>query len=353
MAIKVGILGFAHGHVGAYCGQWKQNPNFDMEVAAGWDHDAQRLESSATSFGFKAYSDVDDLLANSGVQAVVIASETSMHADLVEKAAKAEKMIVVQKPMALTMPQADRIVDAVQKTGVPFSMAWQMRTDPQNIQMKELIKSGELGQVFTVRRRHCLGTHLWKGFSETWHANPELNRDIWADDSSHAIDFIQWMLGVPETVTAEIMSLYDPKVPSDNGVALFRYKGGPLAEVVCSFTCSASENTTEIMCEKGSIIQNYGDGPSCGVPRPADACGLKWYTVSTGQWTCSEIKSPAGHGERIAGLSGPLSDFFHGKREPICNVEDGRMSLRMTLACYVSTREGRRVNIDDKGIDKV
>ena len=353
MAIKVGILGFAHGHVGAYISQWKQKADYDIDVVSGWDHDAQRLAASASNFGLKGYVDVDDLLANSGVQAVVIAVETSMHADLVEKAAKAGKMIIVQKPMALTMPQADRIVDAVNRNGVPFTMAWQMRTDPQNIKIKELMQSGELGKVFTVRRRHGLGTHLWAGFSETWHANPELNRDIWADDASHAIDFIQWLLGAPESVTAEIMSLCDPKVPNDNGVALFRYPNGPLAEVVCSFTCPASENSTEVICEKGSIIQNYGDGTSCNVPRPADACGLKWYTVSSGQWTCSEIASPPGHGDRIAGLSGPLSDFLHGKRLPIATVEEGRMSLRMTLACYVSTREGRRVSIDDKAIAKV
>lgn len=353
MAIKVGILGFAHGHVGAYCSQWKQNPDFDIEVVSGWDHDAGRLDSSATNFGLKGYSDVDELLSDSDIQAVAIASETSMHADLVEKAAKAGKAIILQKPMALTMPQADRIVDAVNKNGVPFTMAWQMRTDPQNIQMKEILESGELGQVFMVRRRHGLGTHLWAGFSETWHAQPELNRDIWADDSSHAIDFIQWLLGVPETITAEVMSLYDPKVPMDNGMALFRYEGGPIAEVICSFTCPASENTTEIICEKGSIMQNYGDGPSCNVPRPENACGLKWFKVDTGQWTCSDIASPKGHGERIAGLSGPLSDFLHERTQAICTAEEGRTSLRMTLACYVSTWEGRRVSIDDEAIAKV
>ena len=72
---------------------------------------------------------------------------------------------------------------------------------------------------------------------------PELNRDIWADDAAHAIDFIHWLLGVPESITAEVDSLCDPRVPKDNGIAMFRYPGGPLAEVFCSFTCVAAENT--------------------------------------------------------------------------------------------------------------
>jgi predicted dehydrogenase len=104
---------------------------------------------------------------------------------------------------------------------------------------------------------------------------PEFNRDIWADDAAHAIDFIYWLLGKPETVTAEIATLFDPRMPMDNGTALFRFSGGPLAEVSCSFTCIAAENTTEVFAEKGSIIQNYGDVPSCAVPRSPEAHGLK------------------------------------------------------------------------------
>lgn len=353
MAIRVGVLGFAHGHVNAYCTQWRERPELGVSVVAGWDHEAARLKQNAEAFGFRPFADASALLSDADVDAVVVASETSLHADLVEKAAAAGKAIVVQKPLALTMAEADRIVAAVERAGVPFTVAWQMRTDPQNIQIKELIQSGVLGKVFMVRRRHSLGTHLWPGFADTWHNNPRYNRDIWADDSSHPIDFIHWLLGVPETVTAELETIFDPRVPNDNGIAIFRYPGGPLAEVVCSFTCVAHENTTEVVAERGTIIQNYGDGPSCGVPRPEGACGLKWYTVESGNWTCSEIASPPGHGHRIAGLAQPLAEFLQGRRPPICTAAEARTSLRMVLATYVSSREGRRVRLDDEAIARV
>ncbi len=353
MTVKVGILGFAHGHVNAYCAQWRDHPEYGVKVVAGWDHDAARLARNAGDFGIQPVAEVDALLSSAGIQAVVIASETSMHAGLVERAAAAGKSIIVQKPIALTLGEADRMLAAVQRSGVPFSLAWQMRVDPQNLKIKELVQNGQLGKVFMVRRRHGLATHTWPGFTDLWHAKPELNRDIWADDAAHAIDFIYWLLGAPETVTAEIMSLCDPRLPMDNGVALFRYPDGPLAEVTCSFTCPAAENTTEVIAEKGSIIQNYGDVPSCNVPRPAGACGLKWFSTATGQWTCSDIPSPAGHGERISGLAKPLAEFLRGERPAIATVEEGRVALRMTLACYVSVREGRRVSLDDVLISKV
>lgn len=352
MTVKIGILGFAHGHVSTYCTKWTQDPSFGIKVAAGWDHDAERLAQKTSEFGCQAYDALDDFLAQPDMAAVMIGAETSMHADVVEKAAAAGKVIALQKPLAITMAEAKRIVDAVNRHGVPFTMAWQMRVDPQNIQMKELITSGALGKIFMVRRRHGLPSQRWD-VANMWHFDPALNRDIWADDAAHPIDFIYWLLGEPESVTAEMTSLSHPSVPNDNGVALFRYANGVLAEVSCSFACLAAENTTEIIGMKGSAVQNYGDVPSCNVPRPADAAGLKWFTDNHGDWTTSDIASPANHGERIATLAQPLADFFYGRRPPIATAEEGRTALRMVLACYVSSYEGRRVGLDDPAIEQV
>ncbi len=347
MSIQAGILGFAHGHVNFYITQWQAHPEYDLQVTAGWDHDPARLATAVKTFGIHPCDSVDELLSRQDVQAVVITAETSLHAELVEKAAAAGKPIVLQKPLALTLPQADRIVAAVERSGVPFSMSWQMRVDPQNLKMKEIVESGVLGKLFMVRRRHGLTLLGLPGFTDLWHVKPEYNRDIWADDASHAVDFIYWLLGKPETVTAEIASFADPKLPMNNGMAVFRYSDGPLAEVFCSFTCVAAENTTEIFAEKGSIIQNYGDVPSCNVPRPAGAPGLKWFLTERSDWTTSDIASPPMHIARIDNLARPLADFLNGRRPPLANAEDGRMVLRMVLATYLSNREGRRVSVDD------
>jgi predicted dehydrogenase len=352
MSINVGIMGFAHGHVNAYCTQWTQKQDYQIKLVAGWDHDAARLAHSAATFGVQPHDSLDAFLAHPGLQGVVIASETSMHAVLVEKAAAAGMTIALQKPLALTLAEADRIVAAVERHHVNFTLAWQMRVDPQNIAIKELIESGQLGRMFMVRRRHGLPSQLWD-IGAMWHFDPALNRDIWADDAAHPIDFVHWLLGVPDSVTAELSANYIPQVPNANGIALFRYADGLLAEVSCSFSCLAAENTTEVIGERGSVVQNYGDVPSCNVPRLPDAVGLKWYTADKQGWTFSDIATPANHGARIAGLSGPLADFLHGRRPPIASAAEGRISLRMTLACYVSSREGRRVRIDDDSIREV
>jgi predicted dehydrogenase len=350
MEIKVGILGFAHGHVESYLNVWKNDSRLGVKVIAGWDYDRERLSRAVQKHQIIGYDTPEELLDNADVQAVVITVETAYHADLVEKAAAAGKAIVLQKPLALTIEQGERIVAAVKKHSVPFTMAWQMRVDAQNLRMKEMIDREELGKVLTVRRRHGLTTHTWVGFEDTWHNSPTLNRDIWADDTSHPIDWINSLFGAPESVTAEVMTLVNPKVPNDNGVVIFRYPNGPLVEVSCSFTCLAAVGDTEIICEKGTIVHNFGDAPSCSISRPEGVTGLLWYSNDVKKWENSNIPTPPDHWSRIAALAKPLAEFLHGERPPIATAEEALISLRMVLATYVSSHEGRRVSIYDEAI---
>jgi predicted dehydrogenase len=349
--MKLGVLGFAHGHVNAYCREWKADPDLGVEVVAGWDHDAQRAAKAAKQHGVAVFDSPEALLEKGEVQAVVVAAETSLHAELVEKAAAAGKAVVLQKPMALALEEADRIVAAVEKAGVSFTMAWQMRADRQNLKMREMVESGKLGKLLMVRRRHGLATQKFPGFEDSWHANPELNRDIWADDAAHPIDFIYWLLGKPESVTAEISSMLNPKVPNDNGVALFRYADGLLAEVCCSFVCLAHEPTTELIGEKGVLIQNYGDGPSSNCERPPEGIELKWFSAESGKWEVLDVPGYGRQGDRIAGLAEPLAAFLNGRRAPIATAEEGRDTLRMMLGCYESSDEGKRVPLNFSGTD--
>lgn len=341
--IRIGILGFAHGHIGSIAGQWKEHPEYGVELVCGWDHDSARGRKNCDQFGLTQYDTVDALL-QSGIDAVIITSETNRHAFLAEQAAAAKKNIILYKPMALTMEEADRIVRAVEENGVRFTMAWQMRTDPQNQKIRQLIQTEELGKPCLYRRRHALPTHIWPDFENTWHADPVQNRDIFADDSAHPFDMMQWIFGMPESVSCEMSTMINPKIPNDNAVALFKYASGMIAEITCSFTCSASEITTEVYCSNGTIQQYFGDNPGTRLPRNQNMPGLKWFREGDTDWTDSGIPSPAGHGARLGWQAKPPADFLLGG-DPICTAEEGRNSLRLVLACYVSAREGRRVPV--------
>lgn len=344
--MKIGILGFAHGHVNAYCSQWQQHPELDIQVIAAWDHDADRLATAAQQYGLQPCSSAAELLARDDLNAVVVASETSMHAEFVEQAAAAGKAIVLQKPMSLTLAEADRITDAVSTAQVPFTMAWQMRVDPENLRMKELIDTGVLGRLYQIRRRHCLGVLLNPAFESSWHVAPQYNRDIFADDAAHAIDFIYWLLGPPQAVTARLATAHKATMPNDHGLVIFEYADGLLAEVSSSFASAAGENTTEIVGDKGVLIQNYGDAPSSTTRFDDDAPSMKWYVNEQQAWVVSDTPAPRTQGDRIGGLAAPLAEFLHGRRPPLATADEGHAVLRLVLACYESHETGRRVLLD-------
>src|SRR5439155_6622955 len=104
------------------------------------------------------------------------------------------------KPMALSVADCGRITRAVETAGVPFSMAFQMRHDPANLQMRALVQDGTLGKIGILRRRHCLSLLFNTGFvtgPSRWHIDPHLNMGMFMDDAVHAADYLRWMLGEP------------------------------------------------------------------------------------------------------------------------------------------------------------
>ncbi len=276
----------------------------------------------AAQYGLQTCETAAGLLERDDLDAVVVASETSLHADLAV---------------------GEQIAAAVNAIRVPFTMAWQMRVDPENLKMRELIADGVLGRKYQIRRGHCLGMLLNPAFESSWHVDPEYNRDIFADDAAHAIDFIYWLLGMPQTVTARMTTAHKVTMPNDHGVALLEYPHGLLAEVSSSFAAIAGENTTEIVGEKGVLVQNYGDAPSAAKRFDPNAPSMKWYVREADEWVVSEVDAPKAQGERIAGLAGPLAEFLHGRRPPLATVEDGLNALRIVLACYEANETGRRV----------
>ncbi|MBR4235236.1 MAG: Gfo/Idh/MocA family oxidoreductase [Clostridia bacterium] len=349
--IKLGIIGLAHGHVYSIAGEWlRGGEKYGVLPVSYFEADDARCADAVKRLpGLVRESSVETLL-QSDIKAVLITCETAYHAEMAEKAARAGKDIIMYKPMALTMSEADRIVRAVNENRVRFTLAWQMRCDAQNIRMKQICQSGELGDVYMFRRRHGLSVHTWQGFENTWHNDARLNRDIFADDSSHPIDLMHWIFGMPETVMCEMSTMHDDRVKNDNGAALFKYANGMIAEITLCFTTCAADPTTEIYLSEGTVIQRYGDAPGTKLPQSGE--GLRYYKNGDKDWTASAIPSPASQGERLAAQAGPLAAFLNGGA-PVCSAEEAKDSLRLVLSCYLSAREGRRVSVNDDRIYEI
>ncbi|MGD9518078.1 MAG: Gfo/Idh/MocA family protein [Armatimonadota bacterium] len=348
--VGIGIISFAHGHVSSYCSEWvKRN---DVRLVAAWDDNVERGQAAAAQFGTKFETDLDALVSNPEIDLIAVASETAKHADHVVAAVRAGKDVLLQKPMALSLADCNRIIEAVDRAGVWFAMAYQMRYDPSNQKIRKLVQDGTLGQISLLRRRHCIPALFNEAFitgASNWHIRPEMNMGMFMDDASHAADFIYWVLGRPKSCIAEIVAAYiDPAVtPDDLGVAIYRYDDNKLAVLTNSSITWAGENTTEVYGDRGVLIQNHDDGPSTGL-KPPGAIALKLFLQEQADkgWQDLGLEIPDGHGRRIAAVaSGVLADYRAGDIR--CSSREGRVSIEMVLAAYKSAAEGRRVMIDE------
>ena len=342
---RIGILSFAHGHVNSYAAQILTFP--DAQLVGAWDHDSERGIAQCKQFDIPFYKDIDEFLALQHLDCVIVASETNRHTDLCIRAMEAGKAVLLQKPMAITLADCDRIIETANRTGVWFSLAFQMRCDPQNIKMRELVQSGSLGKIGLIRRRHCIPVLFHKSFYEggsKWHIDPVANKGMFFDDAIHPFDWLLWTTGrKPTTVYAEIDNVLTNVAPDDTGIALFRFDDGLMAEVTNSSVTWAAENTTEIYGDKGVLIQNFGDAPSCQY-QPENAAGLKLFLALEPEkgWQVLDVPTPKSHGERIAGVARPFIDSLSAG-VPMCTAEEGRISVELSLACYHASSNGSKV----------
>ena len=342
--VGIGILSYAHGHANVYCQVMRGFD--DVDLIAAWDDNIERGRQAAKTFGLEYRPQVEDVLDDPRVDAVIVTMETNRHAEFIERAAAAGKHILCQKPLATTLADCDRISAAARRYGVKFSMAFQMRHDPVNQKIKELLEAGAVGRVAVVRRRHAINVLLNPDFVNgptRWHLDPTANIGMFFDDATHAADWFYWLLGDPRSVVAEIDRVVTDVAPDDNGVAIYRFQRGEIGILFNSSTTIAGVNTTEIYGAEGVIIQDYGDAPSTSAPRPPNAAPLRLIRTGENKWTEFNLPIPKSQAERLAAVPRPFIDYVRGLTDQTISAEEGRKSVEMVLGAYRSAAEGKRV----------
>jgi predicted dehydrogenase len=344
--LGIGILSFAHGHANVYCQVIKDFA--DAELVAAWDDNPTRGGAACERYSIPLRASPAAVMDDPNIDAVIVTCETNRHAELIEQAAAAGKHILCQKPLATTLEDCDRIIAAVKRYGVKFSIAYQMRHDPVNQKIKELLDAGAVGKVALVRRRHSIGVLLDPNFvngPSRWHMDPVANIGMFFDDATHAADWFYWMLGKPRSVMAEIDNVVTNVAPDDNGVAIYRFAHGEIGTLVNSSTTLAAIGTTEIYGDEGTLVHDYGDAPSTNFPRPANAIPLRLMRKGESTWTEFPIPLPKNHAERLAAIPRPFVDYVLGRSEKTVSAEEGRVAVEMVLAAYQSAKEGRRIEL--------
>ncbi|MEM1509939.1 MAG: Gfo/Idh/MocA family oxidoreductase [Thermofilaceae archaeon] len=230
--LKFAILSFAHVHAWSYARVLKSLE--EAELVAIYDDDPERLKRAAETYRVKdLYSDYQRLLKREDIDAVIIASENAKHAELAIAAAEAGKHMIVEKPLATTLKDAERMIRAAEKAGVKLQQAFVMRYHDVTVMVKNIIEQGAVGRILAITT-----TNHGK-FPDLWFDDPKLaGGGAVMDHVVHTADLIRWYTGKEvDEVYAVIGRNIRPQLRSEDCALIsLKFESGAIGSIDCSWS---------------------------------------------------------------------------------------------------------------------
>lgn len=278
-------------------------------------------------------SDTATALADPKVGAVIIASSTDTHADLVIAAARAGKAIFCEKPIDLSLPRVDACLDAVAKAGVPMLVGFNRRFDPSFAELHRRIGAGAIGAVEQV-----VITSRDPGPPPVSYI--KVSGGLFRDMTIHDFDMARWMLGEePTEVFAYGATLVDPAIGQagdiDSAMVLLKTASGRMAHINNSRRASYGyDQRVEVHGSAGRLIAGNR------TPTTVELADANAVTADKPLHFFLERYADA---YRIE-LNAFLDAVANGTKMPI-GAEDGRQALVLADAAVESLRTGRPVKV--------
>ena len=303
-------------------------------VAVGHRNPA-RFDEISQRFGVPA-KPFDDLLADPAVDAVCICTPSGQHAQQTIAAAANGKHVLVEKPMALSLADADAMIAACRENGVQLGVCLQRRAEPLFRRIHDAIHSGDLGEI-------TLGVVTMPYYrDEAYYAQAEW-RGTWALDGGgvlmnqgiHIIDLLLWFLGDPVQVHAFADCRHRSVEIEDTAAAVLRFANGSLATITATVAAEPGfPHRLEIYGTNGGI-QIEGESVLRWNLADAAKATVEPWPVATEQVDPGMAGDP--RGISTSGHIAILKDFIAGIRrgaDPVINGAEGRRSLSTILSVY-------------------
>ena len=258
--LAVGVIGagvIGQSHIQAI----EESKN--VRLVAVMDIDAGRAERAGGEHGAKAYMSVDALLEDRAVQAVHVCSPHNQHADQVTAAAQSGKHVLVEKPMALTLPDCDRMIAACRRAGTVLMVGQVLRHFPVNLKIRELITDGTIGNVgHLMRRRHSyFDTTRPQSSYGSWYLDLDVGGIcVLYCFGPHEYDILHWYVSSPVVRVysqgTESTELY--RGQKDSYTSLMTHANGAVSVLSQSVVCRVGGYDQTIVGSHGSIATTNG-----------------------------------------------------------------------------------------------
>ncbi len=313
----------------------------DVEIAAIYARSGNRAEDLARELGTSFTEDLDRVLGDESIEAVDICLPTPAHRATTEAALAAGKHVLLEKPLAMTIEDADALVAAADATDRVVMVAHVLRFWPEYVVLQRVVESGELGRpiaVNTVRRQP------FPEWSTLFKAADQTGGAIF-DMLIHDYDAINWILGTPQSVVAN--GIRNPRSGGlDQAQVLIGYDrgtgvadGGMIQPESYPFT-----SRLEVLCERGAIEYHFqAGGRSFEVGEPTNR--LTVYREDGDPELLHVDQSDA-----YANEVGYFIDCIRsGTAAERARPRDARIALQAGLAAKRSAETGERIMLTSPG----
>jgi len=208
----------------------------EAELTAVCDASAERARAFGERLGVRAFTNVSEMASSGLVDAIDVCTPHPLHAEPVLAAAEHKVHALVEKPMAATLEDCDRMLRASREAGTRLGVISQRRWYPPVIRMKRAIEEGRIG-------RPALTTFLMLSWRDEAYYRSDPWRGKWATEgggvlinqSAHQLDMLTWLAGEIEEVSGYWANLNHPYVEiEDTALAMIRYRNGGLGSIVAS-----------------------------------------------------------------------------------------------------------------------
>ncbi|MBN6187033.1 Gfo/Idh/MocA family oxidoreductase [Aneurinibacillus sp. BA2021] len=303
----------------------------NAELVAVCDTNPQRLAEYTKKHGVHGYLSLDEMLEKEAELDVVnICTPSGLHAPLAVQAAAAGKHIIVEKPIALTLEDADRIIAACKDNGVKLSVVHPNRFRPAVLELKKLKDAGHFGTL-----SHVNATVRWNRDQAyydqaPWRGTKEMDGGVLMNQAIHNLDLMYWLTGPVEEVQAYTATRLRSIEAEDVSVAVLKFKDGTLGIIEAAATVYPKnyEESLSIFGEKGTAVISgrtanwmkhliFKDVP-------------EEETAQIMQRVDADPFGTPGHQHIIS----DMADAIREDREPLVTGQDGRNALQLVLTVY-------------------
>jgi scyllo-inositol 2-dehydrogenase (NADP+) len=260
--IRVGIAGMGRSGEEMHAKYVGESDGFQLEAIS--DMTAARLAASKKRLkAKKAYASYDELLHDEAVELVVVATPSQAHCEMVLAAFERGKHVLVEKPVALSLDEFERMEESARKHGLVFACFHNRRWDGDYLRVRTIIADGLLGDVFDIQSR-CIGygpglrTFGVQEFRPQWRAEKAYGGGQLYDWGSHLID--QVLMMVPskvETVYGDLKSLMWSDEVDDHFKVLIKFEDGTTAEIESSADCRMPLPRWFVTGTKGALSSTW------------------------------------------------------------------------------------------------